>query len=107
MARKKTPEYLKSQIKEYGNIIKTGTEVLKEKSDYKVISISPCIDIALGGGVREGCWVTLTGDPKRGKTTTAMQIATNCQKERRCRRRLSDHFLADRMKRSPVSRLSP
>ena len=83
MARKKTPEYLKSQIKEYGNIIKTGTEVLKEKSDYKVISISPAIDIALGGGVREGCWVTLTGDPKSGKTTTAMQIATNCQKEGR------------------------
>lgn len=83
MVRKKTPEYLKSQVKEYGNIIKTGTEVLKEKSDYKVISISPAIDIALGGGVREGCWVTLTGDPKSGKTTTAMQIATNCQKEGR------------------------
>jgi len=83
MAKKKTPEYLKGQIKEYGNIIKTGTEVLKEKSDYKVISISPAIDIALGGGIREGCWLTLTGDPKSGKTTTAMQIAANCQKEGR------------------------
>ena len=83
MAKKKTPEYLKSQVKEYGNIIKTGTEVLEEKSDYKVISISPAIDIALGGGIREGCWLTLTGDPKSGKTTTAMQIATNCQKEGR------------------------
>lgn len=81
--KKKGREYLADHIKKYGNIIKTGTEVLKEKSDYKAISISPAIDIALGGGVREGCWLTLTGDPKSGKTTTAMQIAANCQKEGR------------------------
>lgn len=79
----KIPDYLKKQVKEYGNIIKTGSEVLKEKNDYKVISISPAIDVALGGGVKEGCWLTLTGDPKSGKTTTAMQIAVNCQKEGR------------------------
>ena len=53
--KKKGREYLDAHIKKYGNIIKTGTEVLKEKSDYKAISISPAIDIALGGGVREGC----------------------------------------------------
>jgi recombination protein RecA len=81
--KKKGREYLDAHIKKYGNIIKTGTEVLKEKSDYKAISISPAIDIALGGGIREGCWLTLTGDPKSGKTTTAMQIAANCQKEGR------------------------
>jgi len=80
MAATKTPEYLKKQIKQYGNIIKTGTDVLQEKSNYEVIRISPAIDVALGGGVREGCWLTLTGDPKSGKTTTAMQIAVNVQK---------------------------
>lgn len=80
MAVAKTPEYLKKQIKQYGNIIKTGTDVLKEKINYEIIPISPAIDVALGGGVREGCWLTLTGDPKSGKTTTAMQIAVNVQK---------------------------
>ena len=33
MAATKTPEYLKKQIKQYGNIIKTGTDVLQEKSN--------------------------------------------------------------------------
>ena len=83
MAKNKVPEYLKNDIKKYGNILKTGTEVLEEKSNYKTISVSPAIDLALGGGIREGCWLTLTGDPKSGKTTTAMQIAANCQKEGR------------------------
>jgi len=73
------PEYLKKDAKGYGKIIKTGAEVLKEKSGYEVIPVSPAIDIALGGGIKEGSWVTLTGDPKSGKTTTAMQIACNCQ----------------------------
>ena len=85
MAKTKTkkPEYLAQITKQYGNIISTGLAVLEEKKNYKVISVSPAIDIALGGGIREGCWLTLTGDPKSGKTTTAMQIAANCQKEGR------------------------
>ena len=69
--------------KQYGDVISSGMDVLKDKRDYKIISISPAIDLALGGGIREGCWLTLTGDPKSGKTTTAMQIAANCQKEGR------------------------
>lgn len=79
----KTPDYLKKLIKDYGEIIRNGTEVLAQKRNYKTISVSPAIDIALGGGIREGSWLTLTGDPKSGKTTTAMQIACNCQKEGR------------------------
>lgn len=74
------PDYLKKSAKDYGKIIKTGAEVLQEKSNYEVISVGPAIDVALGGGIKEGSWVTLTGDPKSGKTTTAMQIAANCQK---------------------------
>ena len=82
-AKEKKPEYLSKIIKEYGNIISSGLDVLEEKKSYKVISVSPAIDIALGGGIKEGSWLTLTGDPKSGKTTTAMQIAANCQKEGR------------------------
>lgn len=81
--KRKTPEYLKKIIKDYGDIIRSGTEVLAQKKDFKIISVSPAIDIALGGGIREGSWLTLTGDPKSGKTTTAMQIAANCQKDNR------------------------
>jgi RecA/RadA recombinase len=67
MVNKKDSDYLSKITKEFGNIISTGEEILKQKKDYKVISISPAIDIALGGGVKEGSWLTLTGDPKSGK----------------------------------------
>lgn len=83
MVKNKDPEYISKIVKEYGNIISTGASILEQKKNYKVISVSPAIDIALGGGIREGSWLTLTGDPKSGKTTTAMQIASNCQKEGR------------------------
>ena len=63
----KTPDYLKKLIKDYGEIIRNGTEVLAQKRNYKTISVSPAIDIALGGGIREGSWLTLTGDPKSWK----------------------------------------
>ena len=82
-ATQKKPEYLAKIIKEYGNIISSGLQILEDRKSYKVISVSPAIDIALGGGIKEGSWLTLTGDPKSGKTTTAMQIASNCQKEGR------------------------
>jgi len=83
MAKIKRPEYISSIIKEYGEIISNGIVVLETKKNYKTISVSPAIDIALGGGIKEGSWVMLTGDPKSGKTTTAMQIAANCQKDGR------------------------
>ena len=66
-ATEKKPEYLAKIIKEYGNIISSGLEVLEEKKGYKVISVSPAIDIALGGGIKEGSWLTLTGDPKAAR----------------------------------------
>lgn len=53
--------------KKYGNIIQSGAEVLKQLENYKVLSISPALDLALGGGLREGTCVNMTGDPKTGK----------------------------------------
>lgn len=69
--------------KKYGEIVKTGTELLDQRKDYKVIPVSPVIDVALSGGIKEGSWVMLSGAAKCGKTTLAMQIAANCQKEGR------------------------
>ncbi len=71
----------KEIIKKYGYVVRDGLDVFEESSNLKVISVSPAIDVALGGGIREGSWVIFTGEPKTGKTTTALQFAANCQKE--------------------------
>jgi recombination protein RecA len=64
----------------YGESIKTGTQVLQNISDLKVLSVSPALDLELGGGFREGSVVIMTADPKVGKTTTALHFAAKCQK---------------------------
>ena len=82
-ASKDKPGFMKEIIKKYGNVISTGNQILDQRKDFKAISVGPSIDISLGGGIKEGSWVILTGAPKCGKTTTALQIAANCQKEGR------------------------
>ena len=49
MAKEKKPEYIAKIIKDYGNIISTGADVLKVQENRKIISVSPAIDIGLGG----------------------------------------------------------
>ena len=67
--------------KKYGEIVQSGTSVLESLENYKTIGISPALDIALGGGIREGSCVVMTGDPKTGKTTTALYFAAKAQKQ--------------------------
>jgi recombination protein RecA len=69
-----------SILNKYGDIVRSGTEVLESINSLKVIGMSPALDIALGGGLREGSVVVMTGDPKSGKTTTALHFASKCQK---------------------------
>ena len=71
----------KEIIKKYGDVVKSGSEIFEERSKLQIIPVSPALDIALGGGLMEGSWVTLMGDPKSGKTTTALQFAATCQSE--------------------------
>jgi len=73
----------KEFMKAYGEYVTTGEKLLEVKREYKVINISPAIDLGLGGGIKEGSWLMLSGPPKSGKTTTAMQIIANCQAEGR------------------------
>lgn len=68
-------------ISKYGDIVEEGTKVLKDLETYKTLSISPALDLALGGGLREGSVTVMTGDPKTGKTTTALYAAAKAQKE--------------------------
>ena len=66
--------------KKYGDIIESGSKVLASLENYKTIGISPALDIATGGGLREGSCVVMTGDPKTGKPTPALSFATKAQK---------------------------
>lgn len=64
-------------IKQYGDVIFSAKRVFDNPP--KILSIGPKLDIALGGGVPEGCCVVLTGPPKIGKTVTALSLAANAQ----------------------------
>lgn len=60
-------KHTKGKEKIYGEIIKTGSELLNQRRGQKLLTVSPVIDIALGGGVREGTWMLVSGAPKCGK----------------------------------------
>ncbi len=64
--------------KQWGDgIIVEGIDVLDEPEE--IISICPSLDCGLSGGVPTGSWVTFTGKPACGKTTTIMHFAAKCQ----------------------------
>ncbi len=46
-----------------------------------IISVSPNMDLGLFGGIPEGSFVNLSGKEKSGKTTLALHIAAQAQKE--------------------------
>jgi RecA/RadA recombinase len=66
-------------ISKYGDIVEQGTKVLADLQNFSTIGISPALDLALGGGLREGSVVVMTGDPKTGKTTTSLYFAAKAQ----------------------------
>ena len=66
-------------ISKYGDIVEQGTKVLADLQNFNTIGISPALDLALGGGLREGSVVAMTGDPKTGKTTTSLYFAAKAQ----------------------------
>lgn len=69
-----------SITKDFGaNIILSATAVMDRES--VIIPVSPALDIILNGGIPEGSFVVLTGQPKCGKTTTSLDFAATAQKE--------------------------
>ena len=67
----------KDIIKEYGDVLHDPTYITD--TELSVISVSPKIDIALGGGVPEGSLFIMTGPEKVGKTVTALAFCSNAQ----------------------------
>jgi recombination protein RecA len=61
------------------NIILTGNAIVDK--DVLTIPVSPSLDIVLNGGIPEGSFVVLTGQPKCGKTTTSLDFAATAQKK--------------------------
>jgi len=71
----------KDIIKEYGDVIHDPSSITNQ--ELEIISVSPKIDIALGGGVPEGSLFILTGPEKVGKTVTALTFCANAQSLKR------------------------
>jgi recombination protein RecA len=66
-------------VKNFGDdIILTGNAIVDRKNI--IIPVSPSLDIVLNGGIPEGSFVVLTGQPKCGKTTTSLDFAATAQK---------------------------
>ena len=66
-------------IKKHGSkLIVRGDEFIKRKEI--IVSVSPAIDVHLGGGIPQGSNVLLAGKKKVGKTVTSLSIAANGQK---------------------------
>lgn len=67
----------KELIKKYGNVFLNGNHIIERKRD--IISVSPKIDLVIGGGVCSGSVFTLAGKPKCGKSQTSLSVARNAQ----------------------------
>lgn len=69
----------KTLVKKYGkNSFCTGSDFIDSKE--VIVPFSPRLDALLGGGVPYGSVVNLSGDPKCGKTLSALHLAGNAQK---------------------------
>lgn len=67
--------------KQFGESLHDATFIVDRPK--QIISVSPRLDIALGGGVPEGSLFMLTGPEKIGKTVTALSFCANAQKQNR------------------------
>lgn len=65
-------------LEKYGGVIKSGSQILSKKR--KIIPFSPNLDMYLGGGIPEGCFVVISGHPKIGKTTSILSFCAQAQK---------------------------
>lgn len=61
------------------DILMSGSSIKEKKT--AIIPLSPSLDMILNGGVPEGSFVVLTGQPKCGKTVTSLSLAAKAMEE--------------------------
>ena len=67
--------------KNFGDQVILSGNALVDKTLIN-IPISPALDLVLNGGIPEGSFVVMTGQPKCGKTTTSLDFAATAQNEK-------------------------
>lgn len=67
-------------IKSFGDEIMLSANAIVDRHSV-IIPFSPALDMVLNGGIPEGSFVVLTGQPKCGKTTSALTFASTAQRE--------------------------
>lgn len=75
-------DIVKDLLKKYGEGTVINADFILDKPK-KIHSLSPILDIALSGGVPEGCLLLCSGKAKSGKSTLSLKYATNCQQDNR------------------------
>jgi recombination protein RecA len=67
-------------VKNFGDdIILSGNSLIEK--NIITIPVSPSLDIVLNGGIPEGSFVVLTGQPKCGKTVTSLDFCATAQRK--------------------------
>ena len=61
----------------------SAKDAFEKEKNRTALSVSPSIDLRLGGGILEGSFVLIQGKPKCGKSLTCMEIAVNALKQGR------------------------
>ena len=49
--------------KEFGKVLSAGSELVSVRKELKPLTVSPSLDLALNGGLLEGSWTIISGDP--------------------------------------------
>lgn len=74
MSREKTN---KDITKKYGEVTLDASFYMENPKE--IISVSPSMDAALGGGIPKGSWLNVAGKEKTGKTTWVWAFIKRCQ----------------------------
>ena len=72
---------LSDMKKKYGEILRSGEDVANKAKKRIYIPLSPVHDANIGRGIKEGSFLGLSGPAGSGKTSTALQLVRNAQRE--------------------------
>lgn len=68
----------KEVAKQFGDgVVINGQEILDNPKE--IVSLTPALDAVLGGGLQVGSFAVFAGQPRTGKTTTALHFAAHWQ----------------------------